>query len=85
MGAASASRLACNPPMSEAISNIWRRPLRTALTILGIVIGVFALTVMGAGIFVYPLLWLLVPAAGPNESATSGLHETLRKGRGPRS
>ena len=34
--------------MSEAISNIWRRPLRTALTILGIVIGVFALTVMGA-------------------------------------
>lgn len=35
-------------PMSEAIANIWRRPLRTALTILGIVIGVFALTVMGA-------------------------------------
>jgi len=34
--------------MSEAISNIWRRPLRAALTILGIVIGVFALTVMGA-------------------------------------
>ena len=34
--------------MSESISNIWRRPLRTALTILGIVIGVFALTVMGA-------------------------------------
>ena len=34
--------------MSEAIANIWRRPLRTALTILGIVIGVFALTVMGA-------------------------------------
>ena len=34
--------------MSEAIGNIWRRPLRTALTILGIVIGVFALTVMGA-------------------------------------
>jgi putative ABC transport system permease protein len=34
--------------MNEAISNIWRRPLRTALTILGIVIGVFALTVMGA-------------------------------------
>ena len=29
--------------MTEAISNIWRRPLRTALTILGIVIGVFAL------------------------------------------
>src|SRR5574338_150347 len=34
--------------MNQAISNIWRRPLRTALTILGIVIGVFALTVMGA-------------------------------------
>ena len=34
--------------MNEAISNIWRRPLRAALTILGIVIGVFALTVMGA-------------------------------------
>jgi len=34
--------------MNEAITNIWRRPLRTALTILGIVIGVFALTVMGA-------------------------------------
>jgi len=34
--------------MSEAITNIWRRPLRTALTILGIVICVFALTVMGA-------------------------------------
>jgi putative ABC transport system permease protein len=34
--------------MSEAISSIWRRPLRAALTILGIVIGVFALTVMGA-------------------------------------
>ncbi|MGH2429857.1 MAG: ABC transporter permease [Candidatus Limnocylindria bacterium] len=34
--------------MTEAISNILRRPLRTGLTILGIVIGVFALTVMGA-------------------------------------
>src|SRR5918999_5966317 len=34
--------------MSEAIGNILRRPLRTGLTILGIVIGVFALTVMGA-------------------------------------
>ena len=33
--------------MSESISNIWRRPLRTALTILGIVIGVVALTVLG--------------------------------------
>src|SRR5918999_2871919 len=34
--------------MSEAIGNILRRPLRTGLTIIGIVIGVFALTVMGA-------------------------------------
>lgn len=34
--------------LSEAIGNIWRRPLRTALTVGGIVIGVFALTVMGA-------------------------------------
>jgi putative ABC transport system permease protein len=34
--------------MTEAIHNILRRPLRTFLTILGIVIGVFALTVMGA-------------------------------------
>ena len=48
-------------------------------------VGFVALAVMGAGIFVYPLLWLLVPAAGPNESATSGLHETLRKGRSARS
>ena len=48
-------------------------------------VGFVTLAVMGAGIFVYPLLWLLVPAAGPNESATSGLHETLRKGRAPRS
>jgi len=48
-------------------------------------IGFVVLAVMGAGILVYPLLWLLVPAAGRNESATSGLHETLRKGRAPRS
>ena len=48
-------------------------------------VGFVALAVMGAGIFVYPLLWLLVPSAGPDESATSGLHETLRKGRAPRS
>ncbi|MEO8246338.1 MAG: ABC transporter permease [Chloroflexota bacterium] len=34
--------------MTEAVHNILRRPLRTFLTILGIVIGVFALTVMGA-------------------------------------
>ena len=34
--------------MREAINNILRRKLRTVLTVLGIVIGVFALTVMGA-------------------------------------
>ncbi len=48
-------------------------------------VGFVALAVMGAGILVYPLLWLLVPAAGRDESASSGLHETLRKGRAPRS
>jgi phage shock protein PspC (stress-responsive transcriptional regulator) len=48
-------------------------------------VGFVALAVMGAGIFLYPLLWLLVPAAGPNESPASGLHDTLRKGRGSRS
>ncbi len=34
--------------MTEALRNIARRKLRTTLTVLGIVIGVFALTVMGA-------------------------------------
>ncbi len=34
--------------MREAVRNLARRPLRAALTIGGIVIGVFALTVMGA-------------------------------------
>ena len=49
-------------------------------------IGFIALAVMGAGIFIYPLLWLLLPAAGPGkDSAIAGLHETLRKGRTPRS
>ena len=48
-------------------------------------VGFVALAVMGAGILVYPLLWLLVPAAGPDDPATSGIHETLRKGRSPRS
>ena len=44
-----------------------------------------ALAVMGAGIFIYPLLWLLVPATAPGDSRIAGLHETLRKGRSPRS
>jgi phage shock protein PspC (stress-responsive transcriptional regulator) len=47
-------------------------------------VGFVTLALMGAGIFVYPLLWLLVPAAGRTEAAASGLHETLRKGRAPR-
>ena len=48
-------------------------------------VGFIALALMGPGILIYPLLWLLVPAGGSNDSATSGLHETLRKGRSPRS
>jgi predicted MFS family arabinose efflux permease len=48
-------------------------------------VGFVALAVMGAGILVYPLLWLLVPVADPAGSGTSGLHETLRRGRAPRS
>jgi phage shock protein PspC (stress-responsive transcriptional regulator) len=48
-------------------------------------VGFIALAVMGAGILIYPLLWLLVPSAGPGDSAMSGVHETLRKGRAPRS
>lgn len=47
-------------------------------------VGFITLALMGAGIFIYPLLWLLVPAAGPNDSAPTGLHEALRKGRSPR-
>lgn len=34
--------------MNEILSNMLRRKMRTSLTVLGIVIGVFALTVMGA-------------------------------------
>lgn len=44
-----------------------------------------ALAVMGAGIFVYPLLWLLLPAAFPSDFRIAGLHQTLREGRSPRS
>src|SRR3954466_12648554 len=47
-------------------------------------VGFIALAVMGAGILVYPLLGLLAPAAGPEDSAPSGIHATLRKGRSPR-
>ena len=35
--------------MSEAIGTIWRRPLRTALTVVGIVIGVLPLRYGAAG------------------------------------
>lgn len=34
--------------MREALRNIWRRKVRSALTIFGVAIGVFALTTMGA-------------------------------------
>jgi len=34
--------------MLEVFRNMWRRKLRTSLTVFGIVIGVYALTVMGA-------------------------------------
>lgn len=34
--------------MLEVLRNMWRRKLRTSLTVFGIVIGVYALTVMGA-------------------------------------
>src|SRR3954467_6176541 len=47
-------------------------------------VGFIALAVMGAGILVYPLLWLLVPAARPGDPATSRIPAPLRKGRSPR-
>jgi phage shock protein PspC (stress-responsive transcriptional regulator) len=48
-------------------------------------VGFIALALMGAGIFIYPLLWLVVPLSGPDGPATSGLHDTLRHGRASRS
>jgi phage shock protein PspC (stress-responsive transcriptional regulator) len=48
-------------------------------------VGFIALAIMGAGILIYPVMWILVPAAGPSDSATPRLHDTLRKGRSPRS
>src|SRR3954471_13702322 len=44
-------------------------------------IGFIALALIGAGILVYPLLWILVPA-GPEAPAT-GLRSTLQNGRPP--
>lgn len=35
-------------PMREALRNIWRRKVRSALTIFGVAIGIFALTTMGS-------------------------------------
>lgn len=41
-------RLVTMDTMREALRNIWRRKARSALTIFGVSIGVFALTTMGA-------------------------------------
>jgi phage shock protein PspC (stress-responsive transcriptional regulator) len=48
-------------------------------------VGFIALAVMGAGVLIYPLLWLLLPDDSPTNSAAPGLHDTLRNGRFPRS
>lgn len=47
-------------------------------------VGFIALALMGAGIVVYALLWLLVPTTAPGDSGISGIHDTLRNGRVPR-
>jgi phage shock protein PspC (stress-responsive transcriptional regulator) len=44
-------------------------------------VGFIALALIGAGILVYPLLWILVPA-GPDTPAV-GLRNTLQNGRTP--
>jgi phage shock protein PspC (stress-responsive transcriptional regulator) len=46
-------------------------------------IGFIALALMGAGILVYPLLWLLVPA-GQDAPVIGGVRATLQNGRPPR-
>jgi phage shock protein PspC (stress-responsive transcriptional regulator) len=48
-------------------------------------IGFVALALVGAGILVYPLLWILVPAGtGASEAAPAPrLRETLQNGRTP--
>ena len=48
-------------------------------------IGFVALALVGAGILVYPLLWILVPAGtGTSEAAPAPrLRETLQNGRSP--
>jgi phage shock protein PspC (stress-responsive transcriptional regulator) len=42
-------------------------------------VGFIALALIGAGILVYPLLWIIVPA-GP-DAPTTGLRDTLQNGR----
>jgi phage shock protein PspC (stress-responsive transcriptional regulator) len=46
-------------------------------------IGFIALALIGAGILVYPLLWILVPA-GPDAPVAPRVRETLQEGRAPR-
>ena len=53
--------------MIDILRNMTRRKVRTGLTVLGIVIGVFALTVMGA---MAEKMNLLVAAAASPTSAT---------------
>jgi phage shock protein PspC (stress-responsive transcriptional regulator) len=50
-------------------------------------IGFIALALAGAGIIVYPLLWVLLPAgsAGGDQAPAAGLAATLRNGRTPAS
>jgi phage shock protein PspC (stress-responsive transcriptional regulator) len=46
-------------------------------------VGFVALALIGAGILVYPLLWILVPA-GPDAPVAPRVRETLQEGRAPR-
>src|SRR4051794_7480049 len=46
-------------------------------------VGFIALALLGAGILVYPLLWILVPA-GPDAPVAPRVRETLQEGRTPR-
>jgi phage shock protein PspC (stress-responsive transcriptional regulator) len=43
-------------------------------------IGFIALALVGAGILVYPLLWILVPA-GTDAPVAPGIRDTLQNGR----
>jgi phage shock protein PspC (stress-responsive transcriptional regulator) len=48
-------------------------------------VGFIALALVGPGILVYPLLWLVLPPAptGPEDSAPRGFLDRLRKGLTP--